>query len=218
MKYLFTLITVIVVSVSYAQSDSTFQKYPITRKVDISFEVGGIFGINKGHIEMQSAGILPDGGQKKYTSQSYHNNMAEIAVIVAKPINQKLRIGGGVSFDIGKKDVFDPAVKHTSLLLPVYMDIKYNFINRRVSPFISSQIGAAYYTGSYEGYGATAGLNLGVKGYVSNRVALSFLVGGRFQHIYGGQYFYTDEQGNNTVQVNGQSFMYFVTTRFGITF
>ena len=141
-------------------------------------------------------------------------------------LSRRLSIGGGFGLDISKTDPVSEMSPTVALFLPVFMDIRYSFLKKRVSPYISGQVGAAFFTGSEftgkaYGGGALAAMQVGIKAFASPKVALILALGYRFQQAtYKGSIQYTDDQGNNTIQAstNINVFLHYVTLNWGIVF
>jgi hypothetical protein len=188
-----------------------------------TIEIGGIFGLPNKTLYFKgsaSAGTSVAPTKTLRVNQPFAISMAEIRIVIDRPLTRRLSVGGGFNVDLGAFDVVTNNGTPVTLILPAYFNVKYSFLKRKVSPFLAGQMGASFYYGDYVGGGAMGAVQFGIKAYVAQRVALNAALGYRFQHIAStSPYQYTDETGNNTISIgNNHYLLNFISLHFGVTF
>jgi hypothetical protein len=216
-KLLFTLTLISLFETSFGQlsgKQHVFQYDSLKTDVVATIEVGALVGVPVLQDRIDIRTIYP--AQRLY--------MAEIRFILEKMMTRRFSVGGGLSFDISDKDVVMSQKGMPSLIMPGYLNLKYCFLKKRITPFIAGQIGAALYVTKQEGHwggGAMTGIQIGAKCYASQKVAVNFSLGYRFQHIaYIKELLFTDDQGNNTILVKQtfNTYIQFISLGVGVTF
>jgi hypothetical protein len=193
-------------------------------------EIGGLFGIAADHLIKvgNNAGTTYTPATKFVHGSMIGptTNLFNLKIAIDKMLNRRLSIGGGLGLDISKTDPISEMSPTVAIFLPAFMDIRYSFLKRRFSPYISGQAGASFYagneyTGKVYGGGALAAVQVGLKVFASSKVALMLALGYRFQHItYEGNTQFTDNQGNNVILATSKinMFLHYVTFSSGIAF
>lgn len=223
MKFKLILALLIYTQMCVAQSTHDDGVYAKPKSVTGTIELGALIGFPSIRTYKTTMEQFAGHGTPVIYSykKTYRIDMFEVRIIVDKMINQRLAVGGGVNFDMAGQDAVTGFAKKTSVVVPVYANVKYAFLKKKISPFIAGQLGAAIYGGSYIGGGAMGAFQFGLKGYVSHRVALNLSVGYRFQHIaYSLNQPFIDESGNNTIMkpTTQHSYASFFSILFGVTF
>ena len=84
-------------------------------------------------------------------------------------------------------------VPDESVLLPLFVDLRYNMLKKAVTPFISAGVGYSF-SMSHNTYSRKGGLmlnsNLGIKFFVSSRTAMNFSLGFKYQEYQYNYYSY----------------------------
>lgn len=193
-------------------------------------EIGGLFGVAENyHIkvaENPGTSTNPTTRISRGSKVGSIPNMFDLKIVIDKMFNRRLSIGGGLGLDISKTDPISTISPTTSIYLPGFIDIRYSFLKKRVSPYLASQVGASFYkgdqyTGKIYGGGASATMQIGCKVFASPKVSFMMALGYRFQEItYRGIIQYTDNNGNNTIQAtsNFNVFVHYVTLNWGVAF
>ncbi len=143
---------------------------------------------------------------------SYSNKFFTLSAVLGYRLSRKLFLGAGAGFEIDNR-------KYTQV--PIFANIRYTFLNKRVSPFIDQKFGAAFLIlpinknfrndGGAIG-GATLQTQIGVRVYVTNRVQLGLSALYRFQHFRGNILV------NETYRLNYYSAAHYMGVTAGIMF
>jgi hypothetical protein len=194
-------------------------------------EIGGLFGIawSSQIRSVNSTGTNQSTTIHHESKIGWTTNMFNLKIAVDKMLNRRLSIGGGLGIDISKTDPISGVSPSVATFLQAFMDIRYTFLRKRISPFISGQAGATFFHESdylYEvkgvnAVGALAAIQIGIKVFTSPKVALSMAVGYRFQHVYySHSSTFSDEFGNNisTSKSNFNIFLHYLSLNWGVAF
>lgn len=116
---------------------------------------------------------------------NYSNRFFTLSAVFGYRLSRKLFLGAGAGFEIDTR-------KYTQV--PIFANLRYTFLHKRVSPFIDQKFGAAFLilpvNKNYRNDGgpiggATLQTQLGVRVYATNRVQLGLSALYRFQHFRG---------------------------------
>lgn len=116
---------------------------------------------------------------------TYGMNMEKISVINGYRFNPYISLGGGTGLRFGSNDYFD------NVYLPLFADFRVNFINRKVTPYASANLGLAFNLSDEEDDEPQAFFNptIGVKFNFTKRMGLSLGIGLDLQTISYHEYY-----------------------------
>ncbi|MCW3125973.1 MAG: hypothetical protein JWO03_1631 [Bacteroidetes bacterium] len=166
-------------------------------KGDAAAEAGGFQTKAKGYYGIAQVGLsdFPAGGNLP---------MASLAIINGYQFNRIFSMGLGVGADISRVNTYN---------IPIFMDMRVNFLKKRVTPFFAvgvgynmqlTQISSGYYGGSsnYIFHGMVFNPQFGVKASINKKVGVSLALGYK---LIGVKYSYSTYYGYNTVDNFGLS-------------
>lgn len=123
----------------------------------------------------------------------YGMNMEKFSIINGYRFNPYISLGIGTGIRYGTLSNYD--VDFDNFYLPVFADFRVNFINRKVTPYISLDLGSVYnLSDSDEDPGVFFNPTIGVKFKFTQRMGLNIGVGYDLQTIscYSSNYYYDD--------------------------
>jgi hypothetical protein len=191
-------------------------------KTTYTTDIGGIFGFPHTYdVAKNGNNFLSHNNAQRGGAEKYKLSEFELRIMIDKMINKHLSLGGGLNIDPSSSDAVtaDPTV--SSVMIPVYFNVKYAFLPGRVSPFFSGQAGATFYSGDFIGGGAMAALSWGLKVYIARNTAINLSLGYRFQHIAYKGYIYDNNAGVLTYTPTStmlNSLMHYIDFHVGFTF
>lgn len=116
---------------------------------------------------------------------TYGMNMEKFSVINGYRFNPYISLGGGTGLRYGSNDYFD------NVYLPIFADFRVNFINRKVTPYASVQLGTAFNLSDEDDDEPQVFLNptIGVKFNFTKRMGLNLGIGLDLQTISNYNYY-----------------------------
>jgi hypothetical protein len=174
-KNLLLTLTIFLTMATFAQNDSvavkskkfSWDKLKNSRYIS-SDEVGGLIGI---------AGRAP--GKMYFSYQSINGWQFNKHTYIAPGFGIELSGKNGTMVNEGTNTT-------TNLMIPLFGEIRYSFLSKKVSPFISQKTGYSFYlpgpkpSSTIVG-GAMMQTQIGVKAYITRYAAVNFSVGYRLQ-------------------------------------
>ncbi len=173
-KHLLLIFTLFLAVATFAQQDSvkvkskkfSWDKLKNSRYIS-SDEIGGLIGFG---------GRAPG---KMYFS--YHS-------VNGWQFNKHTYFAPGFGIEVSGKNgtMVNEGNTTTSLMVPLFGEIRYSFLSKKVSPFISQKAGYSFYVPGPKPSSSIIGggmmqTQLGVKAYITRNAAINFSVGYRLQ-------------------------------------
>ncbi len=123
-------------------------------------------------------GIIEVGINHELSSSSNQNQNNNLKINIINGIkadpNFAIGLGFGIRYYI-KKDI---------LLVPFFLDLQFQFSQKKISPYLSIDLGYSFFTSDeFRGYGFLANPSLGVKIAVTNQNALYLGIGYEIQSV-----------------------------------
>jgi hypothetical protein len=132
-------------------------------------------GVGRGYYGMVEFGIGASGG---YMSGPLRTNLSFIS---GYRVNPWFALGGGFGLrSFPGNDVF----------MPLFLDLRTNFLNKRTSPYLSLQTGYAFCLSNNDNGGFLISPTLGVSVKLKNRTALNFGLSYETQRSMAYEYYY----------------------------
>jgi hypothetical protein len=166
-----------------------------------------------------------------------NENYFDLKMVFAGLISHKTYIGAGFALDVLGKNSSIPIYEGYyrplhALNVPLFLEVRHSFLQKRVSPFISQDAGYTFYLETPVSDikdligGAMIETQVGAKIFISKKVAANVSLGYRFQQFIlpGAEYYtYYGNNGYNYYYSNSNTkstsvFYNYITLHFGFTF